>query len=122
MKTVLKIEEVSMLLLVIFLFAQLPFQWWWFLVLFLAPDLGIAGYLINNKVGAFSYNFFHHKGVVIAAYLLGYYLANDVFMLIGVIVFSHTAFDRVLGYGLKFATGFKYTHLGEIGKDNGNYF
>jgi hypothetical protein len=35
--------------------------------------------------------------------------------LIGVIMFSHAAFDRLLGYGLKYEEGFKFTHLGAIG-------
>ena len=30
---------------------------------------------------------------------------------------AHIGIDRALGYGLKYATGFSYTHLGRIGKD-----
>lgn len=35
--------------------------------------------------------------------------------LAGIILFAHAAFDRILGYGLKYERGFKFTHLGEIG-------
>lgn len=102
----------------IYLFNQLPYVWWWFLVLLLAPDIGMIGYLFGNKTGAFAYNIFHHKGVAIAIYLLGVYLTSPMVQLIGVILFSHASFDRILGYGLKYDKGFKYTHLGEIGNHN----
>lgn len=100
----------------IFAFSQLDFAWWWFLVLFLAPDLGMLGYLFGNKPGALLYNTFHHKGLAILIWFVGFGLQNDVIQLIGVILFAHASFDRMLGYGLKYETGFKYTHLGEIGK------
>ena len=115
MKITLKLEEFAMLLLGIFAFSQLDFAWWWFLVLFFTPDFGMLGYIFNNKLGAFVYNLFHHKGLAILCWLLGFYLKDELFQLIGVILFSHAAFDRILGYGLKTQKGFKFTHLGEIG-------
>lgn len=30
---------------------------------------------------------------------------------------AHVGFDRMLGYGLKYASGFGHTHLGVVGKD-----
>lgn len=116
MKLTLKLEELAMLLLGVFAFGLLDFAWWWFLVLFLAPDLGMLGYFFGTKVGAFVYNLFHHKGIAILIWLLGFTLENQIFQLIGVILFAHASFDRMLGYGLKYETGFKFTHLGEIGK------
>ena len=35
---------------------------------------------------------------------------------LGLLWAFHIAGDRVLGYGLKFASGFQDTHLGRIGK------
>lgn len=116
MKITLKLEELAMLLLGIYVFGFLYFEWWWFLVLFLAPDLGMIGYVFGNRAGAFLYNLFHHKGVAIMIYLFGFFFYIPVVQLIGVIMFSHAAFDRLLGYGLKYEKGFKYTHLGVIGK------
>ncbi|APS38773.1 MULTISPECIES: DUF4260 domain-containing protein [Salegentibacter] len=115
MKITLALEELGMLILGIFAFSRLDFAWWWFLVLFFTPDFGMLGYLFNNKIGALIYNLFHHKGFAISIWFLGFYLQNEVFQLIGVILFSHAAFDRILGYGLKYEKGFKFTHLGEIG-------
>ncbi|GGW78490.1 DUF4260 domain-containing protein [Salegentibacter mishustinae] len=115
MKITLALEEFAMLMLGIFVFSRLDFAWWWFLVLFFTPDFGMLGYLFNNRISAFIYNLFHHKGLAILIWFLGFYVQSEVFQLIGVILFSHAAFDRILGYGLKYEKGFKFTHLGEIG-------
>ena len=116
MKTSLKLEELAMLLLGTFLFSQLNLSWWWFIGLFLAPDLGMLGYLINTKVGAFTYNLFHHKFVAIAIYFFGIFITSEIVQMIRILLFSHASFDRIFGYGLKYEKGFKFTHLGEIGK------
>ena len=115
MKTVIKLEELGLFILGIYLFSLLNYQWWWFLVLILAPDFSMIGYAISNKIGALSYNLFHHKGIAILLYLIGCYLQIEIMQLIGIILFSHSAMDRIFGYGLKYEKGFKYTHLGEIG-------
>lgn len=116
MNTLLKTEELLMFVLGIYLFNLLPYQWWWFLVLILAPDIGMAGYFFGSKTGAAVYNVFHHKGIAILIYILGSYLSQPLLQLVGIVLFSHSAMDRVLGYGLKYYKGFKFTHLGEIGK------
>ncbi len=117
MKTTLKLEELALFLLGIFLFSQLTFAWWWFLVLILTPDIGMLGYLFGNKAGAISYNIFHHRGIAVAIYLIGVYTQSEITQFIGVILFSHAAMDRIFGYGLKYDKGFRFTHLGEIGND-----
>lgn len=116
MKTVLKLEETALFILGIFLFNRLNYEWWWFLILILAPDLSMIGYAFGNKIGALAYNIFHHKGIALLIYGIGCYLSIESVQLIGIILFSHSAMDRIFGYGLKYEKGFKYTHLGEIGK------
>ncbi|WP_242202102.1 DUF4260 domain-containing protein [Aestuariivivens insulae] len=116
MRLSLKIEELAMFLLGVFGFSQLDFSWWWFFALILAPDIGMLGYVVNSKVGAITYNLFHHKGIAIVIYFIGIYMQNQNAQLIGIMLFSHASLDRVFGYGLKYFTGFKHTHLGEIGK------
>jgi len=107
-----------MFILGVFAFKLLDFNWWWFLVLLLTPDVGMLGYAVNSKIGAITYNLLHHKGIAIVIYLSGVYLQNEIIQLIGVILFSHSSLDRVFGYGLKYADGFKHTHLGYIGQKN----
>ena len=112
----LKVEELGMFLFGIYMFSLLPYAWWWFVVLLLTPDFSMLGYLLGNKWGAVFYNIFHHKGIALAIYIIGVYLSAPVLQLVGIILFSHAAMDRVSGYGLKYDKGFKFTHLGEIGK------
>ncbi|MDH7448011.1 DUF4260 domain-containing protein [Aquimarina sp. 2201CG14-23] len=118
MKITLQLEEIAMLGLGIYLFSLLSFSWWLFIILFLVPDIGMLGYLIDTRIGALCYNILHHKGLAILIYFIGLYVSNEILLLAGVILFSHAAFDRILGYGLKLEKGFNFTHLGEIGKKN----
>ena len=85
MKNIIRIEEALLFAFSIFLFSQLDFAWWWFPLLLLTPDLSMLGYLHNPKTGAFTYNLIHHKGVGVAAYVLGVLLAQPVLMLAVVI-------------------------------------
>ncbi|MCO6360789.1 DUF4260 domain-containing protein [Roseivirga pacifica] len=112
MKTSLKLEELAMFGLSIYLFNQTDFAWWWYLALILTPDIGMIGYAISTKVGAFTYNLFHHKAVVIAVLCLGWYMGNSALELAGIILFGHASMDRMFGYGLKYPDHFKHTHLG----------
>jgi hypothetical protein len=116
MKSIIKLEELSLFLFGMYLFSQLNFAWWWFLVLILAPDFSMIGYLFGNKYGAFLYNLVHHRGIAIVVYLTGIHFSNPIIQLTGSILFAHLAMDRMMGYGLKYETGFKFTHLGEIRK------
>src|SRR5688572_8757943 len=118
MRTLIKWEETMMLALGLFLFAQLGYSWWWFPLLILSPDIGMLGYLFGDRTGALAYNLFHHKGLALAIYLAGSYFSIPLCPLIGTILFSHASLDRAFGYGLKYNNGFRYTHLGEIGKRN----
>lgn len=116
MEKTLKIEELAQFILGIGTFFLLDYSWWWFPLLILSPDVGAIGYLINTKIGAFTYNLFHNKAIAIVLGLCGFYLDNSLLTLIAVILFSHAALDRFFGYGLKYPDSFKNTHLGIIGK------
>ena len=117
MNVILKIEEAAIFLFCLFLFSQLDFAWWWFPALLLLPDVSMIGYLINTKIGAYTYNFLHHRftAAVVAYYALSYGDAN--WKLAAIILFAHISFDRVMGYGLKYTDSFAHTHLGVVGKD-----
>jgi hypothetical protein len=115
MKTLTNLEEAAQFALSIILFAKLPFVWWLYPALLLLPDVGMIGYAVNNTVGAFTYNLFHHKAIAIFIGIAGLLLANSSLLLTGIILFGHSAMDRMMGYGLKYNKGFKFTHLGELG-------
>jgi hypothetical protein len=116
MKTLLKTEEAVQLVFAVYLNTFLPNAWWWYWVFFLLPDIGFIGYALNTKIGAFTYNILHHKGIALAIYVLGLSLTNFELQFTGLLLFGHSAFDRMLGYGLKYADSFQHTHLGMIGK------
>jgi hypothetical protein len=117
MQTLLRLEELAMFLFSLLIFSSLPYAWWWFPLLLLAPDISMIGYAVNNKTGAVVYNFFHHKALGLLLMGVGYYLRNDACILAGCILFGHSSMDRIFGYGLKYVKGFKFTHLGKIGKE-----
>jgi len=115
MKNILKLEELAMFLTSIYVLYLHEVPWWAYLLLGLGPDIGMIGYVINPRIGAFTYNLFHHKGIAIAVGLLGLVLGSDVILLAGVVLFGHSSMDRIFGYGLKLTDAFKNTHLGRIG-------
>ena len=116
MKNLIKIEELFLFGLSLFLFSRLDYGWIWYAILFLAPDLSMLGYLANPRLGAWTYNLVHHKAVAVSVYMLGYLLVIPWLMFAGTILLGHSSFDRVLGYGLKHEDAFQNTHLGRIGK------
>ena len=118
MKFVLKLENIGLFLLSVFLFSRLQFELWWFPVCLLLPDLSMMGYIFGNKTGAVAYNLFHHQGIAVSIYLIGIYVDNQWVQFIGIILLAHSVMDRIFGYGLKFFSGFKETHLGKIGTPN----
>ncbi len=119
MKTLLQTEEVAQLLLgVLGLYYQpIHFSAWLWIILFLSPDISMLGYLINTRIGAYGYNLFHHKLIAILIAIIGFYMHHDTMLLVGILLFAHSCFDRVWGYGLKYTDSFQHTHLGKIGKD-----
>ena len=116
MNYLLKLEELFMFALSIFLFTKLDYAWWWYPVLLFAPDLSMIGYFAGPKIGATTYNFIHHKALGISFFILGVMLGSQPLQLTGLILFGHSSMDRVLGYGLKYPDSFQHTHLGMIGK------
>ena len=55
----LRIEELALLTAIVLLYHHLHFSWLTFVILFLAPDLFMLGYLLNARIGAALYNLAH---------------------------------------------------------------
>lgn len=117
MKNIIRLEEMAMLLISVLALIYLKVPYWYYLVLFLGPDISMLGYLLGNKTGAACYNIFHHKGIALALIAAGFYYDNWCLQVSGLILFGHSSMDRMAGYGLKYDEGFKFTHLGVIGKN-----
>jgi len=115
-KNILKLEEAAMLGLCVFALSLFNVSWWVYLLLLIGPDISFIGYTAGNKIGAVCYNLVHHKGIAIAVFAAGFILKDQWMQIIAIILFGHSSMDRMFGYGLKLPEGFKYTHLGIIGK------
>lgn len=86
-----------------------------FALAFLLPDLAMLGYLAGPRIGAIAYNAVHTYA---APALLGLcaWLASASWAWPALMIWvAHIGFDRLLGYGLKYPTGFNDTHLGQTG-------
>ena len=116
MKNIIKLEEMAMFGLSIYALSLFQVEWWWYLIVLFGPDISMFGYFAGNKVGAASYNLVHHKGIAVSLFLFGVLMPNEWLQVIGLVLFGHSSMDRTFGYGLKTEEGFKYTHLGIIGK------
>ena len=107
----LRIEEAFLLAAAVLLYEHLRCSWLLFAVLFFAPDLFMLGYLANPRVGAALYNFGHAIFVPLALLAVASVTNKPLLVAIAIIWFSHIAFDRLLGYGLKYPSAFNDTHL-----------
>lgn len=84
---------------------------WMLIVLALAPDLSMIGYLAGPRLGSLSYNVVHTYTLPLALGTLGFWAEIRLALLIALIWAGHIGADRLVGYGLKFESGFKDTHL-----------
>ena len=117
MKTLTRLEELAQFLFSMYLFSFLPFAWWIFPLFILAPDLSLIGLLISKRTGAFIYNLFHHKAVGLIIYILGGLLGMPLLSLIGILLFGHSSFDRMLGLQLMDVNPQSEPALGSVGQN-----
>jgi hypothetical protein len=89
-------------------------SWPMFAVLLLVPDIGLVGYLANARVGAITYNAMHTYAAPIALAFMKPLLGPIAFRL-ALIWIAHIGLDRMMGFGLKYGSAFRDTHLGVLG-------
>jgi len=117
MKNVIKLESAGLFVLFTAAYFHLfPGSWGFYLACFFLPDVSFALFLITKKLGAIAYNIFHHQGVLVALFLIAYWVKDNNVMQVALIFLAHSTFDRVAGYGLKYFDSFDHTHLGWVGE------
>ncbi len=84
---------------------------WLLVVLALAPDLSMVGYRKGAKIGSWSYNLVHTYTLPVCLGVVGVWSGTSTALLVALIWAGHIGADRFFGYGLKFESGFKHTHL-----------
>jgi len=112
----LRAEGLAVLVLSLLFYGRLDLHWWIFFVLLLIPDLSMAGYLINPKVGGAAYNLVHNYFAPVAMIAVAVATRSTNLIPYFCIWTAHIGLDRLLGYGLKYPTSFSKTHLGILGK------
>lgn len=114
LKLFLHLEGLFVLILSIGYYGLNEYNWWLFVILFFVPDVSMFGYVINNKVGSALYNYFHTYTVTLLLIFIGLLTHQDLVLAIGFIWTAHIGMDRAMGYGLKYPTAFKDTHMHRI--------
>lgn len=111
MALTLQAEEIALTAVGIYFLIQhsLGLSFWIWILIFLVPDISMFGYLFGNRIGAFSYNICHHRGLGLLVAAIGYFLHNELVLATGLLLFAHSSFDRMFGYGLKYPDSFNHT-------------
>ena len=116
LRTVLRLEGLALFIGMTLLYWIWDGSWWVYAVLFFVPDLSFAAYFAGPRTGALLYNATHSYLAPMAMMTSGFATASPLVLSIAMVWLAHIGLDRALGYGLKYASGFGFTHLGRIGK------
>jgi hypothetical protein len=89
-------------------------SWVLFALLLLAPDVSMLGYLFGTKVGAATYNLAHTYALPAGLAVFGVIAGSPLAVSVALVWFAHIGMDRLVGYGLKYTSGFRDTHLDRV--------
>ena len=115
-RLLLRLEGLTLFAGMVLLYWMWGGSWWVFVILFLAPDLSFIAYLSDPKTGAIVYNAAHSYMAPVALLTAGLAAGEPLTLSLAMIWLAHIGIDRALGYGLKYQSGFGFTHLGRIGR------
>lgn len=113
-RLLLHIEGAAVLLTACVGYHQLHGSWLWFALLILTPDLFMLGYIVNKAVGAAIYNLAHTYTAPLLLFTIFWLAGQESYSWLVLIWLAHIGLDRMLGYGLKYETAFKDTHLQRV--------
>ena len=111
-RVLLAMEGAALSAVAIFAYSRVGGGWLLFAALFFAPDLSMLFYLVGPRLGAVAYNCLHVTFVPLVLGVLGFISSKPLLIQIALIHIAHIGFDRALGFGLKYPSGFRDTHLG----------
>jgi hypothetical protein len=111
---ILQLEGALALALALIAYAHVDGSWWLFLVLILAPDLALLGYLGGPRTGAWAYNLAHTYIVPVLLAAAGFHLGPPALVPVALIWIAHIGADRLLGFGLKYASHQKDQHFARL--------
>jgi hypothetical protein len=110
----LHLEGACVFLFSLFLYRSIGGPWGLFFLLFLWPDLSMFAYWINVRVGSALYNLAHTYAAALTLAAVAFHQHHSLALSFASIWLAHIGLDRALGYGLKYPTFFKDTHLQHV--------
>jgi hypothetical protein len=110
----LRLEGLAMFVGILVLYSRVSGDWLAFVLLLLVPDVAMLGYKINLRAGAVIYNAAHFYALPLALGLIALFGGWSTGVALALIWAAHISMDRAVGYGLKYATSFKDSHLGRV--------
>ncbi|GAB3799715.1 DUF4260 domain-containing protein [Virgibacillus kimchii] len=113
-KILIHLEGLAVLLLSVYFYFLVDYGWLFFILLLFAPDLSVLGYFADKKTGAVIYNIFHTYIVPVMCIVIALLFSIQLLLAIGLVWTAHIGMDRTVGFGLKYHTDFKDTHLQRI--------
>jgi hypothetical protein len=113
-RTLLHAEGVAVAAAAIALYFNAGYPWWLLLALALAPDVAMIGFAAGPRVGATAYDLAHTYVLPVLLAAIGVLADAELAIQVGLIWAMHIGVDRAIGYGLKYPTGFKDTHLQRV--------
>jgi hypothetical protein len=110
----LRLEGLAVAAGALVLYFDAGYGWLLLLLLILAPDLSALGYVAGNRVGALTYDLAHTYVGPVALAVAGVLAESGTATQLALIWIAHIGADRLLGYGLKYPTGFRDTHIQRV--------
>ena len=110
----LRLEGAAVLAGSLVLYFDQGYGWLALVLLALAPDLAAIGYAAGPKMGAVAYDIAHTEALPIALGVAGVLATERTLVQLALIWLIHIGADRLIGYGLKYPTHFKDTHLQRV--------
>ena len=113
-RSLLHLEGVAVAVAALVIYFWVGHAWWLLLLLALAPDLAMVAYAAGPRLGAAAYDVVHTYALPVALGAAGVVADRDAVVAVALIWLSHIGVDRAIGYGLKYPSGFKDTHLQRV--------
>jgi hypothetical protein len=113
-RVLLRAEGLAIFAGALALYFDAGYGWLLLVLLALAPDLSMIGYLAGTRAGALSYNLAHNLVLPVALGILSVLGDVERPVQLALIWLAHIGADRLLGYGLKYPSSFRDTHLQNV--------
>jgi hypothetical protein len=113
-RVLLRLEGLALAVGALLVYADADYSWLALVALALAPDVSFVGLLGGPRVAAAAYNAAHTLAVPIGLATAGVLANSSLAVQLALIWLAHIGVDRLVGYGLRYPTRFKETHLQRV--------